>query len=32
MIEFKNVSFCYEKEHPVLKNMSFLIEKAKPWD
>lgn len=28
MIEFKNVSFCYEKEHPVLKNMSFLIEKG----
>lgn len=28
MIEFKNVSFCYEKEHPVLKNMSFRIEKG----
>ena len=28
MIEFKNVSFCYEKEHPVLKNMSFSIEKG----
>ena len=28
MIEFKNVSFSYEKEHPVLKNMSFSIEKG----
>ena len=28
MIEFKNVSFCYEKEHPVLNNMSFSIEKG----
>ena len=28
MIEFKNVSFCYEKDHPVLKNMSFSIEKG----
>ena len=28
MIEFKNVSFSYEKEHPVIKNMSFRIEKG----
>ena len=28
MIEFKNVSFSYEEEHPVLKNMSFSIEKG----
>ena len=28
MIKFKNVSFSYEKEHPVLKNMSFSIEKG----
>ena len=28
MIEFKNVSFSYEKDHPVLKNMSFSIEKG----
>ena len=28
MIEFKNVYFSYEKEHPVIKNMSFRIEKG----
>ena len=28
MIEFQNVSFAYEKEHPVLKDLSFRIEKG----
>lgn len=28
MIEFKNVSFSYEKERPILKNMSFRIDKG----
>lgn len=28
MIEFQHVSFSYEKEHPVLKDLSFRIEKG----
>ena len=28
MIEFQNVSFAYEKDHPVLKDLSFRIEKG----
>ncbi len=28
MIEFQNVSFAYEKNHPVLKNLNFRIEKG----
>ena len=28
MIEFQNVSFAYEKDRPVLKNMSFSIERG----
>ena len=28
MIEFQNVSFAYEKDRPVLKNLSFRIGKG----
>ena len=28
MIEFQNVNFAYEKDHPVLKDLSFRIEKG----
>ena len=26
MIEFENVSFAYERDHPVIENLSFRIE------